>query len=295
MKTYLDCIPCFFRQALEAARMTTSDQRIQQKVLEEVAKELTSIPLNSVPPEIGRRIHQIIRRVSDCPDPYRRIKQEYNSLALELYPKLKQRIQEEKDPLLTAVRLAIAGNIIDCGINTSFNLQEEIELILRQDFAVYDYPEFRRALKETEEILYLADNAGEIVFDRILIEQLQKKTICVVRDEPIINDATREDALYAGIDQVATIVSSGSDAPATLLHLASREFLKHFDQAKLIISKGQGNYEALSEAKRPIFFLLKAKCPVIARDLGCKTGDIILKRSQHNPAKSSALPRKSSQ
>jgi len=283
MKIYLDCIPCFFRQGLEAARMATDDEAKQRRVLEEVAKELPRIPLNSTPPEMGRKIHQIIRQVVGCSDPYRQIKEKYNRLALQLYPNLKKRVEKAKDPLLMAIRLAIAGNIIDCGMKTSFDLEKEIEVILQQDFAVLHYSEFRRRLKETKEILYLADNSSEVIFDRILIEELNKKMIYVVRESPVINDATMEDAHYAGIDKLATVITSGSDAPATLLDLASKQFLDHFDRATFIISKGQGNYESLSQMDKPIFFLLKAKCPVIAKDIGCQVGDIILQGPQSSP------------
>jgi len=276
MKIYLDCLPCFLRQALDASRMAVDDETKQRQVLDEVAKELPRIPLNSTPPVIGRKIHQIIRRVTGCSDPYEEIKQKYNRLALQLYPDLKKRVKKANDPLLMAIRLAIAGNIIDCGIKTSFNLNKEVEAIVHQDFAIFHYSEFQQRLQETKEILYLADNSSEVIFDRVLVEELHQKIVYVVRQTPVINDATMEDAHYAGMDKLAKVITSGSDAPATLLDLASQQFLDHFDRATFIISKGQGNYESLSRVDKPIFFLLKAKCPVIAKDIGCQVGDIIL-------------------
>jgi len=180
-----------------------------------------------------------------------------------------------------AIKVAIAGNIIDFGVNnrisSGFNIEEELEDTLEQDFAIFDYADFKDALKDVDEILYLADNTGEIVFDRVLIEELGKRVIYVVRDKPIINDATMEDALFCKMDKVARVISSGCDAPGTILRYCSKEFLTYYSRAKLIISKGQGNYETLSEEKKPVFFLLKTKCSIIANDLGCKTGDIILK------------------
>jgi len=292
MKTYLDCISCFFRQGLEAARMVTDDEEKQRKVLDEIAKELPQIPLNSSPPEMGRKIHKIVRQIAGSSDPYKKIKDKYNKIALKLYPKLREIARKGKDPLLMSIRVAIAGNIIDFGVNTHIDIEPEIKQILKQDFAIFDYIPFKKALEYTDELLYIADNSGEVFFDRILIElitdALNKKVTYAVREKPIINDATIEDALFCGIDKVARIISSGSDGPGTFLSLATNEFRSYFSRAKLIISKGQGNYETLSEVNKPIFFLLKAKCPVIAKDLGCKAGDIVLKGQATSAANHSA-------
>jgi uncharacterized protein with ATP-grasp and redox domains len=133
-------------------------------------------------------------------------------------------------------------------------------------------------LHESPAILYLADNAGETVFDRVLIEHLDRPVTYVVKAAPIINDATFEDAVAAGIDRIAEIIDNGSNAPGTLLDQCSEAFLESFHQAELIIAKGQANYESLSREPAPIFFLLQAKCRVIARDLGVATGDIILRQ-----------------
>ncbi|MBW1764492.1 MAG: DUF89 family protein, partial [Deltaproteobacteria bacterium] len=149
-----------------------------------------------------------------------------------------------------------------------------------KDFAVCDYNRFRKGLDKASEILYIGDNAGECVFDRVLIEEVQKPVIYVVRDVPIINDATYEDAVQAGLDKVADILSSGTDGPGTILKRCSSEFKSIYKKSKFIISKGQGNYEALSNERRPIFFLLKTKCHVIADDLGINKGDIVLKANR---------------
>jgi len=277
MKTYLDCIPCFFRQGLEAIRMTTGDEAKHRKVLFEIAKVIPEFPLNSTPPEMGKIIHKIVHQFTDSSDPYREIKNRHNKMALELYPELKEKAKRAEDPLLMAIRIAIAGNVIDLGAGSEVNIKKELKKILHQNFAILDYDRFKESLKNTDEILYIADNAGEVVFDRILIESLKKRVIYAVRDKPIINDATIDDALFCKMDEVAEVISSGCDAPGTILRECSGEFLSHYNKSKLIISKGQGNYETLSQEKKPIFFLLKAKCPVIARDLKCKLGDIILK------------------
>jgi len=277
MRTYLECIPCFFRQALEAAQMVTNDESKQKAVLDAVAKKIPEFPMDATPPEMGITIHSAVKKAANHTDPYLHLKNIYNEKALSIYPALKEEVKRAEDPLLLAIRFAIAGNVIDFGPTSNFDFDRELEEIRTRPFAIFDYEKFKKALSETEEVLYLGDNAGEIVFDRLLIETIRKPTVYVVRGEPIINDVTVEDAKKVGIDKIATVITNGSGAPGTILRLCSEEFLSHYQKAGLIISKGQGNYETLSDEKRSIFFLLKAKCPVIARHLGVKTGDIVLK------------------
>ncbi len=197
--------------------------------------------------------------------------------ALSLYPELKQIIQNSEDSLLTAIRIAIAGNVIDLGVNKEFNLVDDLKKILKQDFAFCDYEEFKNQLSNAKSILYLGDNAGESVFDKLLIEEIGKPVTYVVREIPVINDCIIEDAVASGLDKVAEIISSGSTAPATILNLCNPDFLEKFQNADLVISKGQGNYEGLSQVNRSVFFMLKAKCPIIAHNLEVKENDIVLK------------------
>lgn len=280
MKAYLDCYPCFFSQTLKTARMITQDEGKIRQILAEVSACLPKISFQATPPEIGREVYKIISEMTGIRDPYKEIKNDCTQQALSLYPELKRRITTSEDRLMTAIRLSIAGNVIDFGANADFDLRRDIEMILTQEFAINHDQEFHRKLKEARKVLYIADNAGETVFDRLLIEELQKPVIYVVRERPIINDATQEDALLSGIDKEAEIISSGCDAPGTLLRFCSEEFLDIYHSSDLIISKGQGNYEGLSEEDRSLFFLLKAKCEVIARDIGVETGSIVLMRAK---------------
>jgi uncharacterized protein with ATP-grasp and redox domains len=277
MKTYLDCIPCFFKQALFAARAALDDEERIKQVLDRIGMLVSRIPLHSSPPETGREVYRTVREVTGINDPFKKLKAESVQQALKLYPGLKQMVEAAKDPLETAVRLAIAGNVIDFGANPHFELEKDIEEVLQKEPAINHYKTFAERLGSTQDLLYLADNAGETVFDKILIEVMAKPVIYAVRDRPVINDATVEDAIKSGIDEVARVVSSGCDAPGVILDRCSEEFLDHFKRADLIISKGQGNYETLSGEQRPVFYLLKAKCPVIARDIGVKQGDTIIK------------------
>ena len=289
MKTYLDCIPCFFKQALEAARMAGAGKIKQKKILNKVAEVLPQFSLTSSPPEMGRVIYELAKSITKQSDPYAQIKEKSNRQALGIYSKLKKKIKYSHDRLLMAVELAIAGNIIDYGVKNSLDVDAELARILREENkivkkeskAIFDYKSFKQALHNAETILYLADNAGETVFDRILIEEIKradknKNIIYAVKEKPVINDALIEDALACGIDKSAQVMSSGSDAPGTILSLCSKDFLKVYKKADMVISKGQGNFEVLSSAKRQVFFLFMAKCPVIAQEIGCELGDVIL-------------------
>ena len=289
MRTYLDCIQCFFGQALEAARLSGADPIIQREVLLEVANTLPEFSLKATPPELARIIYGIVGKATHQNDPYQKIRRQSNRLALMMYPELRSRVSASDDRLRKAVEMAIAGNIIDYGVKNFLNIKEELKKILLTEKHVFGkgnnvfihYHDFESVVKKAKNILYLADNAGETVFDRILIEEIKerdphKKIIYAVKESPIINDALIGDAYQCGIDKIATVVSSGSSAPGTILSLCSREFLKMYRAADMIISKGQGNFEALSEEKKPIFFMLRAKCSVVAKDIGCSLGDIIL-------------------
>lgn len=284
MRTYLDCYPCFLRQALDGARMAGASQRQQREILERVLELLKDTPLSSTPPEIGQRVHRIVRQETGIEDPYRAAKARSTQEALALYPWLESTLAEAHDGLEAAVRLSIAGNIIDMGPNPTYDLRDEVMRVLEEPFAIYDGEALRTSLRDADWVLYLADNAGETVFDRLLIEALDAPVIYAVKGHPIINDATVEDAQAAGVDKVAEVISNGSDSPGTLLETCSEEFRGTYEQAELIIAKGQANYETLSEEGTHIFFLLQAKCPVLSQDAGVPVGSIILHQGRGNDA-----------
>jgi uncharacterized protein with ATP-grasp and redox domains len=280
MKAYLDCYPCFLAQTLKTARFVTSDVGVLRNILDEVGLALAGRSLDVPPPVISQAVYRIIANRLGVRDPYREIKQACIRQALSLVPRLKRLVVESPDRLWTAAKLAIAGNVIDFGANADFNLEADVDQILAQDLAVNHYPEFRERLDKADRILYLADNAGETVFDRLFIEELGKPVIYAVRQSPIINDALYADAVVSGVGETAQIISSGVGTPGTVLAFCSSEFLEVYRSSDLIISKGQGNFEALSDEDRPIFFLLKIKCDVVARHLGRSKGDIVLMSSK---------------
>lgn len=275
MQTALDCYPCFLRQALSAARRANADPAVQRRVLLEAMARLSRSSSATTPIELAADIHRLVREHTDHSDPYLVAKEDATRQALALYPRLEDLITNAADPLEAAVRIAIAGNIIDFGVAEHFDLEATLERVMRQPFAIDGLAPLRQALQRAKSVLYLADNTGETVFDRILIENLAVPVTYVVKGAPVLNDATRADALAAAIDQVAAIVDNGSDAPGTLLDSCSEDFRARFAAADLILAKGQGNYESLSEVPAPVFFLLQAKCSVIADDLGVPVGSII--------------------
>ena len=277
MKTYLDCIPCFMQQALRAGRIVTSDEKKIKQILDRTGEMVKTISMQATPAETGMMVYQIVREVTGVDDPYKFIKQQHIRETKSIYPELEKIVTNSDDSLLMAIKIAIAGNIIDLGVNKEFDIVKDVKIILEQDFAILDYDAFKKQLKKTKNILYIGDNAGESVFDKILIKELKKPVKYVVRSIPIINDVTYEDAIASGLDEVAELVDSGCKSPGIILNQSTPEFFKLFNSSDLVISKGQGNFEGLSDCDRQVFFLLKAKCHIISNHLDVKEGSIILK------------------
>jgi len=278
MEIYLDCYPCILRQAIEASRMAGATISQQKAVVLETLEILRHLPNGVTPPGIGAHVHEKVRQITGNPDPYQSVKNEATQQALTMLPKLRAMINESDDPLETAIRLSIAGNIIDFGPNPDYDLWKVVERVLSMDLSINDLPSLRNRLEKVESILYLADNAGETVFDRLLIETLTKPVTYVVRGGPVLNDATVEDAHAAGIHLVAEVIDNGAQIPGTILTECSPAFQKRFHNAGLILAKGMGNYETLSAVKAPIFFLLQVKCPIIGLDVGVPAGSTVVKR-----------------
>ena len=285
MKIFLDCFPCFLRQALEASRISGADEKIQRDVLNCVMAELLEISREETPPQIGSMIHRTIREATGKDDPYREIKRLHNEQVLDMEENLAGLIDGSSSPLSDALKLAAVGNLIDMGPERKWNSMQDIfRDFTKKDSTYFDCASFEKSLKKAGTLLYLGDNAGEIVLDKILIGLLLRETeldiTYVVRGGPVINDATMEDARFVGMTDIVRVIDTGVDFPGVVPEACSGEFLDYYNSADIILSKGQGNYESLSEEDKNIFFLLQTKCPVIANKIGCRVGDIVLK-SQH--------------
>jgi damage-control phosphatase, subfamily I len=236
---------------------------------------------NCSAPEFLREAHAILRKYNNDADPFVKEKKKSNDLVLKMYPELKSMILKSEDPFNTALRLAIAGNIIDFGVSSTFDLKATIDKVLKTGFAIDHSAQLKEAISKAQTVLYLGDNAGEIVFDKLLIEHIMHPNLYyAVRGKAVINDATIEDAKYIGMDVVADVISNGDDAPSTILKYCSPEFNDLFERADLIISKGQGNMEGLmGKTKKTVYYLLMAKCDFIANALMVKKGDFVVKKN----------------
>jgi len=268
--------------------MAACDEAVRERILRATMKELLRADWSAKPPEIGRRVDNIVRTISGIDDPYKEVKNKCNDLALSLYPRFHAMVEKSGNPLLKAVKLAIAGNIVDFGALTDFDLEQTIDEAMSKGFAIDDFKIFKHKLQDAKSMVYIADNAGEIVLDKILIETMLtirnlKQITFIVKGGPVINDAALEDVHYVSLTRLPNIkvftVSNG-DA-GTGPERDSPEFLEMLRETDLNIAKGHGNYEALSE-QPDIFFMLMAKCPVVADDLGVDIGDIVLKWSHRS-------------
>jgi len=280
-------MPCLARQAVESTEMSVADPERREELVRLLLREIADSDWRETPVNVSQRMQRRVRDFSGRADPYRALKTRMNDVALALLPALAQEARRRPDPREAAVRLAIAGNLLDAGSKNRLT-PEELPGHLAQVWdlpLVGDVAALFRAAEAARRILYLADNAGEIIFDRLLVEALPRGRVTVaVRGVPVLNDATLDDAAVAGLHQVAEVIDNGSDAPGTILADCSEPFQRHFAAADLVVAKGQGNYETLWGVSQRIYFLLRVKCPVIARDIGCPVGRMVLRRSDSGPA-----------
>lgn len=281
MQTTLQCIPCFILQAREALEGTDLGSSAAEALMRRVLALLSKLDWSVPPPVIARHVQRAIREATGDPDPYLHKKLAANATALVLLPAIEGRIAASDDPFLAALQVSIAGNIIDLGAKVDREI--DVEAFLGRAFEAPIDPEavrgLQRAVASAKNVLFLTDNAGEVVFDRPLLERIGPDKLTVaVRGGPTINDATLEDADRAGLCERFHVIPNGSDVPGTWLEDCSPDFVARFRSADLVIAKGQGNYETLSDQPRPIFFLFLVKCAVVSEQMGVPGGTYVLKR-----------------
>ena len=280
MHTALDCIECLVRQSLRVSRMVTDDAGAHRRIMHRVLALLSRADLSSSPTEISSKIYGIIHEVGGTADPYLEIKARFNDLALGMLPGLERRVEEAADPWDAAVRLALAGNIIDFGGGRDVDagqVRATVEASLVDPIHGMSPADARPHVEEAESILLVGDNAGEIVLDRLLVERIgREKVTYVVRGSPIINDATLQDARAAGLTDMVRVIDTGWDGPGAPPHRCGPAFNEALEAASLVIAKGQGNYETMSGIERPALFLLRAKCPVVADHVGVPQGAMVV-------------------
>ncbi|MGM0509389.1 MAG: damage-control phosphatase ARMT1 family protein [Fusobacteriota bacterium] len=285
MRTYVECIPCIINQGIKTAKRLNIDESTQQDMVRDILNYLKDKKYDSSPPEIAKPIYKIINRYVERNDPFKELKDFYNTEMLKLEKDLKDIIDSNRD-IKTAVKLAITGNIIDFGAKHSFTKEtvlDKVTQIEESTLNIDDSAKLQQQLKKSENLLYLGDNCGEIVFDKVFIEYLQEEFPNLditygVRGKPVINDITKKDAVEVGLNKIVKIIDNGDSAPGTVIKDASEEFKKVFYDADIVITKGQGNYETLNNIDRDnLFFLFMAKCNVVAEALEVPTMSLICK------------------
>jgi uncharacterized protein with ATP-grasp and redox domains len=270
------CRECLREQTIRHATRLIPDPEERQQLLGDIDHILKNAYESGLIMDVHLRVYEEIYRACKDPDPFREIKQRSTNEVLSLFPTLSRRVAQTEDPLALAVRYAIAGNVIDFALPLQMDLNDELEHALMRPLVINHLNTLRQRLSTAEFILYLGDNAGETVLDRLLIEIIGLPTTYIVRGAPVINDATEEDARQARLHEVAKVISSGSKHAGTVLEDCSTEVQELFAEAPVVISKGQGNYGSLIHQTREIFFLLKVKCDLVASHLNANVGDSIL-------------------
>ncbi len=283
MKISRECIPCLARQAIEIAEEATNVKDEQEAIIIRSLKSLSELDFNATAPEIAYKMHQHAKHVTGNSDPYVKLKQDYNKVALEITEKITKEkwLDNAHDHFDMACRLAIAGNIIDFSVGLELEYSDilaSVDNSLKVEIFGSGTAALKEAVKKSNNIMYLADNAGEIMFDKLLLEYLpQEKVTFVVKGGPIVNDATMEDVYFSGVHKIVKVMDNGHSAQGTILSACSDVFLSEFEKCDLIISKGQANFETLSHLKnKNIFYLLRAKCKSVAAEIGCQKMDYVL-------------------
>jgi len=283
MKVHYECASCFLRQAREALDLATEDIELKMEITEQINQLLCSeFRKGAVANRIGTKIHRTIKRQTGNQDPYYEQREKSDQIALQFLPQV-EKILEKNGNLKNYLKASIAGNILDFGaLGLNTDIEGEVMLALQKVLSIDNSYELEQQLKKAENVLYLADNVGEIVFDKLLIIKLLEYEIDVtvaLKEEPILNDACMKEALQVGLDEVAHLTTIGTDSVGVIYQDLSEEFKQEFKEADLIIAKGLGNYEGLDEMQlrdKPVFCLLNAKCEPIARDIGVKKGDNVV-------------------
>lgn len=283
MKISRECIHCLARQAVEIAEEATNIKDDQHEIIRCSLRELSEMDFNDSAPIVAHKMHQHAKRVTGIIDPYKDLKTVYNNIANDISARIKSEkwLENSEDSFDTACRLAIAGNIIDFSVGIDLEYSDilaSVEKSMNAQLFGAGSKALKDAVSKANKIMYITDNAGEIIFDKFLIEQMPyEKITLAVKGGPIVNDATRDDAIESGLSSIIRVIDNGFDAQGTPMDYCSKEFIDEFNSSDLIISKGQANFETLSHiVDKEIFYLLRAKCKSVAEEVGCNKMDYVL-------------------
>lgn len=282
------CFSCLFRQVVDAAELLTTDVKKREILIRNAGKLMAKTEFCRTPPEISRELHAMIREVLESDDPYREIKAEINSITKEIRPALRQKIEASANPLEVALRFAIAGNVIDFATFKTVSADKIIKTVeeaANKPIMGVEISALEAELQKskTRTLLYVCDNCGEIVWDALLIEQLQRyvSVTVAVRGSAVVNDAIMTDAEFAGITDMCPVITTGSDIPGTVVALSSETFQQHFRNADIVLAKGQGNLETLQPSVRPVLHLFMVKCSVVEQWMKLPRGALALQWIQN--------------
>jgi len=278
-----DCVDCIVGQIKKATDSLNCEKNLAKEINNEVLKRSKSFSHEHTPPWVVKDVYELLGKKLNTTDPLEQIKQSSITAALKLIPFVQNKLLLSTDKLFTAIKASVAGNVIDFASKEQFDLTHEIQNVFDTDFAINKYSLLKEKLNTINKLMILADNSGENVFDKVLLETFKEyypniKLYYATRGKPVINDITTKEAYQVGIDKVATIVNSGVDTPGYEKSRASNSFNELYESMPLIIAKGMGNFECLEASNdKRIFFLFKVKCNVVANAVKQDVGSIILK------------------
>jgi uncharacterized protein with ATP-grasp and redox domains len=279
MKIKAICIPCLFNRALYETNLV--DPSLALKVLEDACRIVAKYDLSdSCSATVATEVHRATYETLGTDDPYNSIKTRCNQAAMNLLPKAKKAIAESNDSFKAAVLCSIIGNVMDFGIPSSPDspekLVEEFDRLWAEGLAVDDTDKVKKYLEKGRRVLHFTDNCGEIVFDKLLCQEIKKFGVhltLVVRGEPILTDATMKDVQEFRIDDIVDeVLTTGCYSVGVDFENMGDNLKQALDNCEFIIAKGMGNYETFSETDyRPIAYFLRTKCMPVAEDMGLNT------------------------
>ncbi len=282
------CASCLIGRAMKEIKRATDDPEIQMKAIKAVIKLMAELfDENQIPAFLGTERDRLIKRITGNPDPYREVKKFSNQKALEVLPILEEELSgmDEEEAFSAACRYAVGANRLDFDIPMHEPRPENLLEELRNLRLSIDHSQELREIVRGKDVLFLTDNAGEIVIDKLVIERLSEladRLTIATRGGPILNDATIEDAKMAGLHRYGELITTGTDAVGILLDQCSSDFLEAFERCEVVVAKGMANYESLSEVplRKPIAYLMFVKCEPIGEDVGAPkdTGVILVKK-----------------
>lgn len=289
MKIQTDCVPCLLKRIVFESEICTDDKKLRIKTLKKCLNLLAKLYTpDSSSVSVATPVHKLAYETLGNKDPYKDLKEKANKAALKLVPRIEELIGVCEDPLRMSMLASIVGNMMDFGIAGASSDPEDLidifERTVEEDIGYDDYAKLKKIISNSENIVLFTDNCGEIIFDKILCREIKKfnpkiHLTLVVKGASILSDATMQDAIEFGLDEVVDeILTTGCFAVGVDFEKLPKKVLKLLDNVDIIICKGMGNYEAFSETDyKPIAYLMRTKCSAIANSMKVPTNINVIK------------------